>query len=133
MNTEAKKIQKTIDAIKKDRPEYEDMLNLFGELIIKQSEFMGEAKVKPPAITKAAAQAKLKAGKPLMAREDFQIDMDNASSLFKELCAIFANRGDEEVNDEIAKIRYALDEADLNLEDVFRSLISDLDQVSEIA
>ena len=64
MSAETKKIQKTINAIKKDRPEYEDMLNLFGELIVKQSEFMDKAKVKPPAITKAEAQAKLKNGKP---------------------------------------------------------------------
>ena len=60
MNTEAEKIQKTIDAIKKDRPDYGQILDLFGELIIKQAEFMGEAKVDPPVITKAAAQAKLK-------------------------------------------------------------------------
>jgi len=133
MSAETKKIQKTIDAIKKERPEYEDMLDLFGELIIKQSEFMDKAKVKPPAITKAEAQAKLKGGKPLMAKEDFQIDMDNASSLFKELCNIFSIKGDQEVNDEIAKISYALAEADLKLEDVFRSLILDPEQVSEIA
>jgi len=132
MNTEATKIQKTIDAIKKDRPDYEQMLDLFGELIIKQSEFMGNAKVDPPAITKAAAQAKLKKGNPLLNKEDFQIDIANASRLFGELCEIFRS-GDQELNDEVVKIDYALEEADLNLEDVFQSIISNPDRISEIA
>jgi len=44
ISTEAEKIQKAMDAIKKDRPEYKKVLDLFGKIMIKQSEFSDKVK-----------------------------------------------------------------------------------------
>ena len=91
MNTET--IQRAIDAIKKERPDYGPIMDAFGRIIIKQAESLSEVEVEPVAITKDAAQAKLEKGTPLLSDEDFQIDLSSASRLFKEVCEILKSGG----------------------------------------
>jgi len=122
---EAEKIRKAMDAIKKERPDYGQILDLFGNIMIKQAEYLEKVKLKPLAITKDAARSKLSEGEPLLSIDDFQIDQTNASQLFKELCGILKSES-EELENEIGKIESALEKGDLNLEEVFQSVL-DLD------
>ena len=132
MNIEAEKIQKAIDAVKKIRPNYENILDLFGKIMIKQSSFSKKARVKPVAITENAARAKLKKGLPLLSRGDFPIDQSNASQLFKELCEMLKS-GNEDLVDEIGEIEDALEKGELDLEEIFQSVLKSGRRVSEVA
>lgn len=132
INTEAEKIQKAIDAIEKDRPEYSQILDIFGKIMIKQSEFLNKIEVKPVAIAKDVARAKLKEGTPLLSREDFRIDLSNASQLFDKVGEILKS-GNPEVSDEIEKIENALEKGDLTLEEISQSLLTDGRRISELA
>ena len=132
INTEAEKIQRAIDAIKKERPSYGQILDLFGRIMIKQSESLDKTKVKPLAIAKDAARAKLEKGMPLLSREDFQVDLSSASRLFKKLCQILKSEN-QKSNDEIGKMEEALEKGDLTLEEIFLSVLTDGRRISELA
>jgi FdhE protein len=132
IDTEAEKIRKAIDAIKKDRPEYSQVLDLFGKIVIKQSEFLHKVKVKRVAIAKDAARAKLKKGTPLLSRKDFPIDLSSASQLFDEVSEILKS-GNPDASDDIEKIQNALENGDLALEKIFQSLLTDDGRISELA
>lgn len=131
IDTEAEKIQKAIDAIKKGRPEYKQVLDLFGKIMIKQSEFSDKVKVKPLTITKDTARARLKKGMPLLRKEDFQIDLSSASRLFKEVFEILKS-GNPDLSDEMKKIESALKSGDLTLEEILQSALTDDRRLSEL-
>jgi FdhE protein len=132
INTEAKNIRRTIDVIKKDRPEYKQVLDLFGKLMIKQAEFSDKVKVEPVSIKKEAARERLEEGMPLLRRRDFQIDLANASKLFREVYSIL-KRGNPDLSDEMRTIEDALEKGDLVLEDILQSTLTDERRVSELA
>jgi FdhE protein len=129
---EAETIQRAIDAIKKDRPGYEHILDLYGKIMIKQSEFLGRTKVEPVIIAKDAALARLKRGTPLLGREDFRVDVSSASQLFRRLCDILKSES-EKSSDEIGKIESSLEKGALILEEVFQSALADGSRISELA
>jgi FdhE protein len=132
MNIKNEKIRKAIDAIKKERPDYGPILDLFGKIIIKQAEYLEKVEIKPLPITKDEARAKLSEGEPLLSIDDFQIDQTNASQLFRELCEILKSES-KELSDGIEIIENALEKGDLNLEEVFQSVLELDYQFSELA
>ncbi len=131
MNIKVEKIRRAINAIKKERPDYGQILDLFGKIIIKQAEYLEKVKLKPLAITKDAARAKLSEGEPLLSIDDFQIDQTNASQLFREVCEILKSES-EELEDGIGKIENAIEKGDLSLEEVFQSILESDYQISEL-
>ncbi len=131
MNIKVEKIRRAINAIKKERPDYGQILDLFGKIIVKQAEYLEKVKLKPLAITKDAARAKLSEGEPLLSIDDFQIDQANASRLFREVCGILKSES-EELEDGIGKIENAIEKGDLSLEEVFQSILESDYQISEL-
>lgn len=132
INTETERIRKAIDAIKKERPDYGHVMDVFGNMIIKQSEFLNEIEPEPVAIAKDAALAKLKKGIPLLDNEDIPIDLPDAFRLFKELCEIL-KFNNEQSSHEIGKIESALEEGDLDLEEILTNVLIDDRQTYELA
>lgn len=128
---EAEKIRRAINAIKKERPDYGQILDLFGKIIIKQAEYLEKVKLKPLPITKDEARAKLSEGEPLLGIDDFQIDQANASQLFREVCGILKSES-EELEEGIGEIESALEKGDLNLEEVFQGILKSDYQISEL-
>ena len=100
--------------------------------MIKQSEFSSKTTVKPVAISKDMAQARLKQGKPVLSRRDFQIDVSSASDLFRELCGILKSEN-KESSDEIAKIEGSLERRELILEEMFQSVLANGRRISELS
>lgn len=119
---ETEKIQRAIDANKKERPDYEQILDLFGKILIKQSEFSSKAKVKSIAIAKDVAQAKLEKGTPALRKEDFPVDVSNASELFRELCGILGSEN-RKLSHEVAKIEDSLEKRELILKEIFHGVL----------
>ena len=132
MITKVEKIQKAIEAIKKDRPEYVQMLDLFGKIMIKQAEFLDKVKVDFVKIAEMDARSKLKNGTPLLNRKDFHIDLSSASLLFEEIIRIIKSEG-HELTDELGKIEEALENGDLPIEEILQSVLTDSSRVSRIA
>ena len=108
------------------------MLDLFGGIIIKQSEFLGKTKVKSVSIAKDVGLAKLKEGIPLLDKKDFQVDVSSAPQLFKEICEVVKSE-DETLSDGIARIEDALEKGALVLEEIFQSVLTDESAISELA
>ncbi len=129
---EAGKVYKVIDAIKKERPGYDQVLNLFGKIVIKQFEFLGQTKIKPVLIAKDDVLKKLKKGISLLDRKDFEIDISGASRLFKELCGILKSE-DGKLAGEIRKIEDFLEKDDLILKEIFQSSLTNEHRVYELA
>ena len=129
---EVVEIEKAIEAVKKERPDYAGMLDLFGKIIIKQSQFLSKTNVDPISMEKSWAKAKLEEGIPLLNKSDFPIDMPNASRLFKQICDVLRTE-DDDLGDEIGKIEDLLEKDALDLEEVLQSALSDWDRLTEMA
>ena len=129
---ETEKVQRAIDANKKKHPNYGQILDLFGKIVIKQSEFSSKTKVEPVVIAKDVAQAKLKQGKPVLSKGDFQVDVSSASELFGELCNILRSEN-RELSDEIAKIESSLEKGDLTLKKIFQDVLMDRREILRLA
>ena len=132
MGMETDKIQRAIDANKKEHPDYEQILNLFGKIMIKQSEFSGKTKVKALVIAKDVAQARLKKGIPMLSKGDFQVDVSNASELFQEFCSILKSQN-RDLNDKVAKIEISLKERKLVLKEIFQDVLIDGHRIPKLS
>ena len=132
VNTKAERIEKARDSIKKERPDYGHILDLFGKIMVKQSEFFDRTTVKPAVIAEDAVRVKLEKNTSLLDRKDFEIDISSASRLFRELCVILKAE-DQKLADEIRKIEDALEKDDLPLGEIFQSVLANDDRVSELA
>ncbi len=126
------KINRAIDANKKKRPDYGQILDLFGKIIAKQCELSGRTRIEPVVIAKDAAQARLESGEPVLSRTDFPVDVSSASELFKELCEILSSE-DKELGKEIAKIQSSLKKRELALEEIFQDVLAGGHRLSELS
>jgi len=126
------KINRAIDANKKKRPDYGQILDLFGKIMAKQCEFSSKTKIEPVVIAKDVAQAKLESGEPVLGRTDFPVDVASASELFRELCEILSSEN-KELGEEIAKIQSSLTKRELVLEEVFQDVLAGGYRLSELS
>lgn len=129
------KIQRAIDAIKNECPNYERILDLFGKIMIKQSEFLSKTEIQPVAIAKDVAQARLRKGTPVLKREDFRIDVSSASRLFEELCNSLKSE-DRKLGDEIRKIESSLQKREdkaWNIEEILQSALTDGRRIADLS
>lgn len=129
---ETEKIQRSIDANKKEHPDYQQILDLLGKIMIKQAESSGKTRVEPVSVAEDVVRAKLKKGKPVLSKEDFPVDVPGASELFKELCEILSSEN-EDLSDEIAKIESSLEKRELVLEEMFQSVLTDERQITRLS
>ena len=126
------KINRAIDANKKKRPDYGQILDLLGKIMAKQCEFSSKTRIEPVVIAKDVAQARLEIGEPVLSRTDFPVDVSSASELFKELCEILSSV-DKELGKEIAKIQSSLKKRELALEEMFQDVLAGGHRLSELS
>ncbi len=126
------KINRAIDANKKKRPDYGQILDLLGKIMAKQCEFSSKTRIEPVVIAKDVAQAKLESGEPVLSRTDFPVDVSSASESFKELCEILSSE-DKELGKEIAKIQSSLKKRELALEEIFQDVLASGHRLSELS
>ena len=127
-----KKINRAIDANKKKRPDYGQILDLLGKIMAKQCEFSSKTRIEPVVIVKDVAQARLESGEPVLSKTDFPVDVSSASELFGELCEILSSV-DEELGKEIAKIQSSFKKRELALEEMFQDVLAGGHRLSELA
>jgi FdhE protein len=131
-NMDIEKISTAIDANKKKRPDYGQMLDLFGKIMAKQCEFSSKTRIEPVAIARDEAQAKLEIGEPVLNKSDFPVDVSSASELFGELCEILSSE-DKELGSEIAEIQSSLKKRELALEEIFQDVLAGGSRLSELS
>jgi FdhE protein len=124
MGMEADKINKAVDANKKEYPGYEGILDLFGRIMIKQSEFSSKTKIEALAIAEEEAHAKLKKGIPVLSKGDFQVDVCGAYELFQQLCSILKSQN-KDLSDKVARIEASLKERKIMLKEIFEDILTD--------
>ena len=124
IDMEADKIIRAVDANKKGYPGYEGILDLFGRIMIKQSEFSSKTKIEALAIAEEVAHAKLKKGIPVLSKRDFQLDLCSAYELFQQLCSILKSQN-RDLSDKVARIAASLKAGKITLKDIFADILTD--------
>lgn len=81
-------IQKAAESIMTLRPVYENILNFYKPVFLKQEESKNRVNIQPEEIADELLSIKAKEKFPLINISDFQIDMERSRELFIEICKI---------------------------------------------
>jgi len=125
-------LRRRIDQIKKRRPAYGPILDFYQKIREKQEEAKASLKVNPVAVSKEWKDLFAKEGFPLFQREDFPIDGESSSTLFRSICEI-AKESNPLLSQQVEKIEEILGSKKLDLKKLFRKGIREqrIEQVAE--
>jgi FdhE protein len=115
IDSDAKRMKERIAAIKKDRPNYQGILEFFEKLLLEQLKIKAEVDFRPVEINEDRAKIRAKEGFPILSKGDFSIDPHLADRLFRSLCRI-AKGENQKLKGEVGKIERALRRKKIDLE-----------------
>jgi len=125
-------LQKRIEQIKKKRPAYGPILDFYQKIREKQEEVRTSVKVDPLVLSKAGKDLPPREGFPLLQKEDFPIDLESSSTLFRSICEI-AKGSNPFLSREVKKIEEIFENKRLDLTELFQQGIREqkIEQVAE--
>ncbi len=115
-------ILKASEAIKKIKPGYAQMLDLYEKIFAAQEDTGKEIKIKTVKIPEEILSLKIKESFPLAEPSEFQIDSKSATKLFIEICGIIAEQN-QKVSGPVKKIAAAVDEKNLDAQEMFSAFL----------
>lgn len=115
MDSDAKRMKERIAAIKKDRPNYQGILEFFEKLLLEQLKIKAAVDYRPLGISEDRMRLKTKEGFPILSKGDFSIDPHLAGRLFRSLCRI-AKGENQKLKGEVGKIERAVRRKKIDLE-----------------
>lgn len=114
----ATNISSAIREIKKIKPEFELMFDLYERIFIEQENAAGSLHLDERRLTETIAESKRDGERPLVSISQFIIDFDSAARLFMRLCAILLS-SEGELAASVRVIRDALDREAVSLRDSY--------------
>jgi len=117
-------IREAVKQKKKIKPEYTLMLDLYEKIYIAQEESKNSIKLADFTIPDEVLSVKLKEQFPLISLSQFVIDQNAAEKLFKNLCTILLDAGDE-LSESVKKISDLIDNKKLDLSDLFSEFLKE--------
>ncbi len=115
-------IREAVKEIKKKKPEYAVMLDLYEKIYIAQEESKNIIHLHDYKIPEDVLAIKLKEKFPLINISQFIIDNKASEKLFKTICAILVETGDE-LSDSIKRLYTFIDNKQLNINDLFSEFL----------
>ena len=106
------------------------LLNLVRAVSLRQLEAMEGARIVEPDPERFSTADEIIRGKPLLAREEFPADLEQASELFRELAELA--RSIEPLDRAVETVLRELDEGALSQDDAFRAFLSGDDGFFEV-
>jgi FdhE protein len=120
---ELDKVIQRIDAIEKKRPSHKEVLEFLKDIVTEQYKIKPCIKVGPVDVDEEMAKLRLREGSPLIDKKELKLDVDSATALFKGLCTVVQKRN-AKIDDDIRKINEELCAGELNLEELFESVVA---------
>jgi len=87
----ADQVKKAVEAVKKSRPAYQDMLDFYGRVFDAQADSKGRVHIDPLHIPEKMLSAKVRGKFPLVEIKEFIFDENESGSLFMTLCSLSKN------------------------------------------
>ncbi len=117
-------IKQAVEDIKKIKPEYASMLELYEKIFSAQESSKNELKLDDFIIPADRLKLKIDEQFPLLTIQEFKYDSAEASKLFNEICSILI-AGDNELSSTVEKITKLAVEKKIDVEKLFSSFISE--------
>ena len=117
-------IREAVKQIKKIKPDYAQMLDLYEKIYIAQEESKNDIKTGEFTISDEILSVKLKEQFPLINISQFMIDIDISEKLFKKLCAILLEAGSE-LSESVKKINELINNKKINLNNLFSEFLKE--------
>jgi len=121
-------LKSAVKQIKKRKPDYALMLDLYEKIYIAQEKSISLVQLDDFRIPGDILSAKLKEQFPLLNISQFIIDSKASEKLFKKLCGMLIDAGNE-IADSVKKITDLADENKLNLNGIFSAFLSENESV----
>lgn len=115
-------LSKAVNEVKKIKPDYEIMLDLYGKIFIAQEKSKSSIRLKDYHMSDDILSLKTREGFPLVDISQFVVDHEASEDLFKELCGILLNKGNE-LSDSVERVIDIVDSEKLNLNKLFTAFI----------
>ena len=123
-NFTSEEIHQSVEEVKKKRPDYASMLDLYEKIFIAQETSKTSVHLKDFSIPDDVLSLKLKEKFPLINISQFIIDNEASKELFKKLSTILME-GISELSESIKKIISLIDDNKLNIDDMFTAFIQE--------
>jgi FdhE protein len=120
---ELDRIIKRINVIEKKRTGYKEILGFFKYIMREQYKIKPLIQVEQIEINEETVKNQMKEGFPLMDKKDMKLDMDLATTLFKNICRTL-QKYHKNAAPEIKKINQALRKGEIDLKELFGKLIA---------
>jgi FdhE protein len=118
----SEQIQKAVEGVRKLKPNYAPMLDLYEKIFMAQQESENQAHIEPVEISESTLALKVKEKFPLIDISQFAIDYKAAAKLFRNLCEIVQNAAGE-MPESARAIADAVDEKKLDLNALFEAFL----------
>jgi FdhE protein len=112
-------LRQRIEQLKKKRSGYGEILNFYQKVKEAQDKAKASLKIDPIELKKEWKELLAKEGFSLIQKEDFPLDIEASAKLLKRLCQI-GEEANPHMAEQTGKIREALDNKKLDLEDLLR-------------
>ncbi len=111
-------ILKASAEIKKLKPGYTEMLNLYENIFAAQEDSRKDIIIKDVKLSDEILSLKIKEKFPLIDPAEFQIDAESSAKLFKKICGIISGQN-QKVSESAGRIIKAIDEKKIDYRNVF--------------
>ncbi|NWF75152.1 MAG: formate dehydrogenase accessory protein FdhE [Nitrospirae bacterium] len=112
-----------IDVIEKNRPSYKEILEFFKDIVKQQYKIKSLINVEAVDINRETVKKQMMEGFPLIDKNEIKLDMDSATTLFKKICRTI-QRKNKKIAPEIKKINQALRHNKIEVQELFKKLLS---------
>ena len=119
------RLRKKIDAMIKEKPSHEEVLEFLKEVMTEQYRMRTTTKTVPVRIDGEKTQALIE-GCPLLDKKELSLDIPSATILFKKLCGLLGRR--EETSGDANRVNKALDNKEINLVKLFKHVVTENDE-----
>jgi len=123
-------ISKAVEEVKRKRPDYASMLDLYEKIFIAQEKSKSAIRLSEYTIPDDILSLKLKERLPLINISQFNIDHESSKHLFEDICAILSE-ADNGLSDHIKKITDLIDEKKLNTDKLLSTIIQEDESLFE--
>lgn len=116
-------IQKAVEALRRERPAYSDILSFYGELFILQEKSV-EAVAQSPGRKRPGPPAGDKVTFPLTSPSRFEVDAKASDALLREICKVIITRGRENAPASAQSLLDAVNRGSIDTPSLFHSFLN---------
>jgi FdhE protein len=120
----SEEIHESVEEVKRKRPDYASMLDLYEKIFIAQENSKKNIRLKDLTIPDDVLSQKIKEKFPLITISQFIIDNESSKELFNTICTILSE-SDSGLTDPIKKISDSINEEKFNHDELFAAILQD--------